>query len=103
SVSIDVFSFNPFAERISTGVIERISNIRDRRPRVSRDVAHIILPVSVLKDLHGIRFDSLIASSCDDNNTLIIPKLVPRKFFRTFLSPINATILMPDVDDGIFE
>ncbi|MCC6061437.1 MAG: hypothetical protein LM581_00520 [Desulfurococcales archaeon] len=67
----------------------------------SRDVVHIILPVSVLKDLHGIRFDSLIASSCDDNNTLIIPKLVPRKFFRTFLSPINATILMPDVDDGI--
>jgi len=67
----------------------------------SRDVVHIILPVSVLKDLHGVRFDSLIASSCDDNNTLIIPKLVPRKFFRTFLSPINATILMPDVDDGI--
>jgi hypothetical protein len=66
----------------------------------SREIVYIILPVKILKDLYGVRFDSLIASSCDDNNTLIIPKLVPRRFFVTFMTSINTRALMPDVGDG---
>jgi len=66
----------------------------------SREIVYIILPVKILKDLYGVRFDSLIASSCDDNNTLIIPKLVPRRFFMTFMTSINTRALMPDVGDG---
>ena len=87
-------------ERSGGKIFTSAQNVDPDLLNKSREIVYIILPVKILKDLYGVRFDSLIASSCDDNNTLIIPKLVPRRFFVTFMTSINTRALMPDVGDG---
>jgi hypothetical protein len=65
------------------------------------EVAPIVLPVKIFKNLQGVRIDRLLVSSCLDTSIISLPKLVPRSFSRTLLASANATVIIPDVGDGI--
>jgi len=63
----------------------------------------IALPVGLFRELIGVPVRSVIATPCYDDTLLILPKVVPRGFVRTFMPLANATVLMPDFGNGVLE
>ncbi len=101
SITPNIFITEASTYKESIGDNASHINLNNDAQEKARELIYVVLPASLLTQLHGVRLDSLIIAPCHDNNTLIIPKLIPRKFSRTFLSVANATILMPDAGDGV--
>jgi len=63
--------------------------------------ATLALPVKILKDLVGVSIRSVTASPCYDDSIVIVPYVLPKRFMRSFMSSLNATVLLPDFGDGV--
>jgi len=74
-------------------------------PTVARELVvefvSVALPVGLFRDLIGVPVRSVVAAPCYDDTLLVLPKVIPRGFVRSFVPSINATVLAPDFGDGI--
>jgi hypothetical protein len=61
----------------------------------------LALPVKLLRNLVGASIKSIVASPCYDDAIVIVPYVLPKRFMRSFMSSLNATVLLPDFGDGV--
>jgi hypothetical protein len=61
----------------------------------------LALPVKLLRNLVGVSIKSIVASPCYDDTIVIVPYVLPKRFMRSFMPSLNATVLRPDFGDGV--
>jgi hypothetical protein len=61
----------------------------------------LALPVKLLRNLVGVSIKSIVASPCYDDTLVIVPYVLPKRFMRSFMPSLNATVLLPDLGDGV--
>jgi hypothetical protein len=61
----------------------------------------LALPVKLLRNLVGVSIKSIVASPCYDDTLVIVPYVLPKRFMRSFMPSLNATVLLPDFGDGV--
>jgi hypothetical protein len=57
--------------------------------------------VKLLRNLVGVSIESIVASPCHDDTIVIVPYVLPKRFMRSFMPSLNATVLLPDFGDGV--
>jgi hypothetical protein len=61
----------------------------------------LALPVKLFRNLVGVSITSIVASPCHDDTIGIFPYVLPKRFMRSFMPSLNATVLLPDFGDGV--
>jgi hypothetical protein len=67
----------------------------------SSRIIYVFLPIDRLVNLVGFKVDSLLVAPCYDNNSISVPKMIPRKISATHMPSLNSTLLVPDLGDGV--